>query len=50
MRDASVSCPAARKDFMIDGGEQLLVSHLCRTGSTYGDYICGCVRVEGKAR
>lgn len=31
MRDASVSCPIARKDFMIDGGEQLLVSHLCAT-------------------
>lgn len=29
MRDASVSCPIGRKDFMIDGGERLLVSHLC---------------------
>lgn len=31
MRDASVSCPIARKGFMIDGGERLLVSHLCAT-------------------
>lgn len=51
MRDASVSCPIARKNFMIDGGEQLLVSHLCATPvCTYGDYICGCVHEEGRAR
>lgn len=31
MRDASVSCPIGRKDFMIDAGERLLVSHLCAT-------------------
>lgn len=50
VRDASVSCPIARKDFMIDGGEQLLVSHLCTAlACTHGDYICGCLHVEGKA-
>lgn len=50
MRDACVSCPIGRKDFMIDGGGQLLVSHVCAAPAcTHGDYICGRLRAEGKA-